>query len=126
LAAKRVLLVDDEREFVEVVQVLLESHGFQVAAAYSGKEGRDAASRVKPDVIILDVMMEKDTAGFETARWLREQEGTKTIPIIMLTAVNQKYPFHFGPDDIWLPVDTFLEKPVSPERLLAEVNKATS
>jgi CheY-like chemotaxis protein len=124
LAGKRVLLVDDEQEFVEVVRVLLESNGYEVTAGHSGKEGKELAAREKPDVVILDVMMETDTAGFETARWLREQSDTKEIPIIMLTAVNQKFPFGFGPDDIWLPVDVFVEKPVSPERLLAEVRKA--
>jgi len=124
LADKKILLVDDEKEFVEVVRVLLESNGYDVVAAYSGEDGKRVAAEQKPDVIILDVMMETDTAGFDAARWLRTQADTKDIPIIMLTAVNQKFPFSFGPDDIWLPVDVFVEKPVSPERLLAEVRKA--
>jgi len=59
------------------------------------------------------------------ARRLRANDETKGIPIIMLTAVNQEVPWRFEPDDIWLPVDVFLDKPVSPERLLAEARKAT-
>jgi CheY-like chemotaxis protein len=124
--AKKVLVVDDEKELVEVTQVLLESNGFEVAAAYSGEEGRKAAMAEKPDVIILDVMMETTSAGFDVARWLRSQEATKEIPIVMLTAVNQNVPWKFASDEVWLPVDVFLDKPVSPEKLLSEVKKIVS
>jgi CheY-like chemotaxis protein len=125
LSKKKVLIVDDEKELVEVTQVLLESNGFEVAAAYSGADGKQAAVAEKPDVIILDVMMETTSAGFDVARWLREQVATKQIPIIMLTAVNQNVPWRFGTDEVWLPVDVFLDKPVSPEKLLREVKKIT-
>ena len=118
-----ILLVDDEEEFVEITAALLESNGYEVVPAYSGKECREKAVEIKPDLIILDVMMETDMAGFEAARWLREHEEVNQIPIIMLTAVNQKLPFKFGPDEVWLPVDAFLEKPVSPDRLLGEVQQ---
>jgi two-component system alkaline phosphatase synthesis response regulator PhoP len=126
LAGKKVLLVDDEKEFVEVTRVLLESNGFEVVTAYDGAGGQTQATAERPDLIVLDVMMETKTAGFDVARWLRTNEETKEIPIIMLTAVNQEVPWRFEPDDIWLPVDVFLDKPVSPERLLAEAKKATS
>ncbi len=125
MGEKKILVVDDEKEFVEVIRVLLESHGFQVVAANSGREGVETALREMPDAIVLDVMMETDTAGFDAARKLRADERTKGIPIIMLTGVNQQFPFKFGPDEFWLPVDTFMEKPLSPERLLAEVRNAT-
>mgnify|MGYP006290645553 FL=1 len=118
-----ILLVDDEEEFVEITAALLESNGYDVVPAYSGQEAREMAVEVKPDLIILDVMMETDMAGFEAARWLRSQDDVSEVPIIMLTAVNQKMPFKFGPDDVWLPVDAFLEKPVSPDKLLAEVEQ---
>jgi len=122
--ADKVFVVDDDREFVEVVRTVLEANGYEVAAAYSGEEARGRVIEEQPDVIILDVMMETKTAGFDMARWLRDHEETDAIPVVMLTAVNQEYPFQFGPDSIWLPVDKFLEKPVSPERLLAEVERA--
>ncbi len=121
---KKVLIVDDDKDQVAVTRELLESKGFDVAAAHSGDEGRKAALAEAPDVVILDVMMETDTAGFHVARWLREQDATKSIPIIMLTGVNQTVPWRFGPDDVWLPVDVFMDKPVSSERLLGEVKKA--
>jgi len=124
LAKKKVLLVDDEKELVEVTRVLLESQGYEVIPAYSAEECKNAAMEHKPDVIVLDVMMETKTAGFDAARWLRQQDGVKDAPIIMLTAINQQVPWRFGADEVWLPVDVFLDKPVSPERLLAEVKKA--
>jgi CheY-like chemotaxis protein len=124
VAGRKVLVVDDEMEFVEVTSIVLERDGFEVVSANSGEEARRKAVAEKPDLIILDVMMETKTAGFETARWLRENEATKDIPVVMLTAVNQEVPWRFGPDDIWLPVDAFVDKPVTPEKLLEEAHKA--
>jgi CheY-like chemotaxis protein len=126
VAEGKVLVVDDEIEFVEVAKLVLERDGFEVVTANSGEEARTKAVAEKPDLIILDVMMETKTAGFEAARWLRENETTRDTPIIMLTAVNQEVPWRFGPDDIWLPVDTFVDKPVTPEKLLEEAHKATA
>ena len=71
-------------------------------------------------------MMETTSAGFDVARWLRNQDATKQIPIVMLTAVNQNVPWKFTSDEVWLPVDVFLDKPVSPEKLLDEVKKIVS
>ena len=121
MAEAKILVVDDEPEFVDVVQTVLEGSGYEVVTASSGEEGKQQALDEEPDLIILDVMMETDKAGFDAARWLRSEEATERIPIVMLTAVNQKYPFGFKEDDIWLPVDKFLEKPVSPDKLLEEV-----
>ncbi len=117
----KILVVDDEPEFVDVVQTVLEGSGYEVVTAGSGEEGKQTALDEEPDLIILDVMMETDKAGFDVARWLRSEEATEETPIVMLTAVNQKYPFGFKEDDIWLPVDKFCEKPISPEDLLEEI-----
>ncbi len=123
MAQKKLLLVDDDAEFVELNRIMLEQKGYEVFTACSGAECRKKILDIMPDLIVLDVMMETEQAGFEVARWLREQEATRNIPIIMLTAVNQEYPFHFGPDEVWLPVDEFLEKPVDSERLAAEITQ---
>ncbi len=124
---KNVLLVDDDPDLVELNKIMLEGIGYRVYTAHSGKEGREKASEVDPDLIILDVMMETELAGLETARWLRDNPDTKTIPIIMLTGVNQQgNSFKFGPDEVWLPVDEFIEKPLDSKRLAATVNKILS
>lgn len=123
MSGKTILLVDDEKDFVEMTAALLENNGYNVESAYSGEEAQDRVLEMRPDLVILDVMMETEMAGFEAARWIRSQEEMDGTPIILLTAVNRKKPFTFGPDEGWLPVDSFLDKPVSPEKLLAEVEQ---
>ena len=118
LAEYKVLLVDDDVDLVEATKIVLESNGYEVACAYNGQEGVQKAKELKPNVIILDVMMTHKTEGFDTARELRNEAGTKEIPIIMLTAVNQEVPWKFEADTVWLPVDKFVEKPVEPDKLL--------
>ena len=121
MAGEKILVVDDEQDFVEIVSAELEGEGYEVITANSGEEAREKAPEEKPDAIVLDVMMETKTEGFKVARDLRERDDTKDIPLVMLTGVNQEYPFGFGPDDMWLPVDTFLEKPVDADQLIGEL-----
>ena len=120
---KTILVCDDDRDFVEVVSVLLKEKGYDVVAAYNGEECLGSVQEDQPDLILLDVMMATTTDGFNVSRELRNSEQTKAIPIIMITAVNETVPYKFEPDDTWLPVDTFIEKPVEPERLLAEIRQ---
>jgi len=79
----------------------------------------------KPALVILDVMMPNDYEGFELARAIREDLGKKDLPIILLTAVHtaKKVPYRFGPDDQYLPVDCFYDKPVEPKVLLNKVKE---
>ena len=118
---KRILMVDNDIDFVQPIRKLLEVNGYEVIEARNGKEGIEKARSEKPDLILLDVMMTRLSEGFDTSRELRAHVETKNIPIIMTTAINAKVPFGFGPDKTWLPVDRFIEKPISPERLLKEV-----
>ncbi len=126
MSGKRVLLVDDDREFVAANRLVLESKGYEVSDAHDVDSAKKKALETGLDVIVLDVMMETNQAGFELARWLRSQETTSSIPIVMLTAINQRYPLNFDKDEIWLPVDEFFEKPVTPDDLLEAVSKAAS
>jgi CheY-like chemotaxis protein len=122
-AKKNILVVDDDADFVEVNKLILEKNGYEVTAAYNGQECLDKLRVKKPDLIILDVMMTRSDEGFDISRDLRNSEQTKNIPILMVTSINDTVPFKFGPDETWLPVDDFLEKPVKPEQLLDEVSK---
>jgi len=84
-------------------------------------------SRQQPDLLILDVMFpEHSSAGFDLAREIRRNEQLSRLPILMLTAVNTRFPLGFGPDDIdddWLPVQEFIEKPVDFDLLLERIDK---
>lgn len=122
----KILLVDDDREFVESNKALLEAHGYEVFIAFDGRSGFEMASKVRPQLMILDVMMATETEGFEIARMLREEPALREMRIIMLTGITKtmKLPFHLEPDEKWLPVNRILEKPVLPKHMIAEVEKA--
>ena len=124
----RILVVDDDVEFVESTRALLESHGHTVWAAFNGKAGYRQAKQEVPDVILLDVMMTHDTEGFEIARRLNEDADTGEIPVIIMTGIRKArtLPFRFEPDEDWLPVKAVLEKPVEPACLLSEVERVLS
>jgi len=123
---KIVLLVDDDADFVEMNRALLTENGYTVRVAFNGKQCLDEVERKRPDLIILDMVMEGPNDGFEVSRELRNSEITRTIPLVMITSVNDSIPFRLEPDRTWLPVDALLEKPVDPQLLLAVVNKALS
>lgn len=120
---KRILVCDDDGDYVDIVSALLQNHGYEVDVAYNGEECLEKVNANPPDLIMLDVMMSTKSEGFNVSRELRNSEQTKSIPIIMVTSVNETVPFRFEPDDTWLPVDKFLEKPAEPAKLLEEVRK---
>ena len=120
----KILIVDDDPDIVEAMRVVLESKKYEVAVALSGEEGLTMARSERPDLIILDVMMETGSAGFEVSRKLNADQGLRKIPILMLTAIKEKTGVGFSResgDDAWLPVDEYLEKPLKPDVLIAKV-----
>ena len=125
-AAKDILIIDDDRDLVDTLRIVLESKKYGVRVAYDGKEGFDRIEEKLPDLIILDVMMATDTEGFDLAYKLKNMPEFRDIPIIMATSFPQaladKGPGRFQPfpDDSW-PVSYFIEKPVEPAKLLATV-----
>lgn len=125
-AAKTVLLVDDDGDFVEMNKVVLEEKGYTVRTAFNGAQCMEQVAGERPDVIILDMMMEDRNEGFNLSRDLRNSEYTKDIPLIMITSVHETIPFRIEPDKTWLPVDTLLEKPVDPVLLLSVIEKVLS
>jgi CheY-like chemotaxis protein len=120
-----VLLVDDDIDFVNANRTALEAAGYRVIAAHNSVEGLKAAHENHVDVAVLDVMMDTPEEGFVLARNLRKDEKTKDIPLIMLTSVNEVnrkagYPYKFTDhdrDEMWLPIDKFLDKPIKPQQL---------
>jgi chemosensory pili system protein ChpA (sensor histidine kinase/response regulator) len=123
---KTVLLVDDDADFVEQNRLLLEERGYRVRVAHSGRQCLAEVGAARPDLIILDMMMESENEGFDLSRELRNSEYTKGIPLVMITSVNDIRPFRIEPDCTWLPVDALIEKPVDPPLLLAVVDRILS
>ena len=124
---KKVYIIDDDRDIVESMTIVLKSNKYDVTAQYDDEDVETKVKAAKPDLIILDVMFPEDSsAGFKIARRLKADPELAKIPIIMLSAVNEKGIYmgrftHHDLDDSWLPVNMFLDKPVSPKSLLEKV-----
>lgn len=120
---KKILLIDDDVDLIELNKALLTVMGYEVLFAYNGQEGLDMIAQHAPDLIILDVMMNSPGEGFEVARAIKENQDTRHIPIVMLSAVNNESGFSLrvGPDKSWNPVDAFIDKPVRKEQLIKTV-----
>jgi CheY-like chemotaxis protein len=123
--SRSILIVDDDAAFAESNKDLLEAYGYEVRTARDGREGIDLARRMRPDLMILDVMMTTDTEGFDVARSIREIPELKAMPILLVTGIVQamNLPATPEPDDKWLPVERILEKPIDPSRLVKEVER---
>lgn len=120
----KILIIDDDPDIVEAMKVVLESRNYRVRIARTGEEGLREARRDKPELIILDVMMETGDKGFDVARELKQDTDYKDIPILMLTSIKEKTGMDFGKeagDEHWLPVDDYCDKPLHPEELISKV-----
>jgi DNA-binding response OmpR family regulator len=125
----KILIVDDDPDLTEALKATLESKSYTVTTASSSSEGMDKIKTDKPDLLILDVMMSTLQDGFEMARELKRDTRFKKMPILMLSAVKGKTGIDFksaAEDPDWLPVDSFLDKPVEPQVLLAEIKMLLS
>ena len=120
---KKILVVDDDPDIVETTKTVLEAAGYTVETAANGTEGLAKAKATVPDLMVLDVMMDKETEGFHVAYDLRSDEKTKNVKILVLTNVAKKSGFKFASetDGDYLPVDAFIEKPIEPKALLDQV-----
>jgi CheY-like chemotaxis protein len=123
----KILIVEDTPDRALALRMPLEATGYEVFHALSGQECLELVKQVKPDLIILDVMMETTTAGFQVSLELRspdpqsEYAEYRHVPILMLTAIHTTTSLRFGPDEAYLPVDDFVEKPIDPDVLLEKV-----
>lgn len=115
----KILIVDDDPDIVESLALVLKAEGYEVASAASRKEAMAGVEAEKPDLVILDVMMEEADDGFVVAQDLR-RNGVKT-PIIILSSIGHVTGYKYGRDAEVAPVDDFVSKPVAPAELLARV-----
>ena len=131
MSKAKILSIDDDPDVIELIRITLEANDYEVYSASNGTEGLRLVKEVRPDLIILGVMMDSITEGFQVSYQLRSQDPNSPykqfsrIPIIMLTGVSQKMHMTFSPerDGDYLPVDEFLEKPVRVEPLLEKIEK---
>ena len=122
--AAKILIIDDDPDIVEAMKVVLESRNYQVRIARTGAEGLSEVKRDKPELIILDVMMETGDKGFEVAREIKSDPNYKDVPILMLTALKESTGLDFGKeagDMNWLPVDDYCDKPLRSDELFLKI-----
>jgi DNA-binding response OmpR family regulator len=123
----RILVIEDDVDMLAALRMPLEANGYEMFAAATGEEGLQKVKEVEPDLIILDVMLETTTAGFQASLQLRspdpqsEYAAYRHIPILLLTAIHTTTSLRFGPDEAYLPVDDFMDKPIEPDVLLEKV-----
>jgi len=125
----KIMIVDDDPDYINVVKTILEREQYTVVTASDKIEGMEKIRIEKPDLAILDVMMNAWQDGIEMSRQLKKDPKFNNMPILMLTAVENRTGIGFkstAGDPTWLPVDVFLDKPVEPEVLLSEVKKLLS
>jgi two-component system phosphate regulon response regulator PhoB len=115
---KRILVVDDEKDLVDLITYNLQRNGYDILAAYNGNDAIDIANREQPDLVILDLML-PGTDGTEVARKLKADSRTAQIPIIMLTAKSEETDVVVG---LTLGADDYVTKPFSVKILLARLN----
>jgi len=125
MARKKILLTDDDPVFVEAVSAILETR-FDIVTASNGTEALEQVAREKPDLVVLDVMMDHLSEGFDIARKLKSDPETKELPVIMLTGVDAVYNYRMEVQESFVPHDRFLEKPIEPEELLAVIEELLS
>jgi len=121
-----ILMIDDDRDFVSAVKLILENAGYNVHTAANAAEAEAVLDQgISPDGMILDVMMSGKGEGIIFARKIRKNPSRKDIPILMLTGMREATGFQPIKDDprdpVFLPVDIYLEKPVRPEILLKKL-----
>ena len=128
----KILVIDDNPDMRAALRMPLEAHDYEFFTAETGEEGLQKVKEIEPDLIILDVMMETTTAGFQVSLKLRdpkpnaEYAAYRDIPILMLTAIHTTTSLRFGPDETYLPVNDFIDKPIDPDELLAKVEALIS
>ena len=122
----KILLVDDDIDYVEATSAILEANGYEVVTAYDGKEGFEMAKSEVPQVILVDLMMNTINEGYDLVRNIRSDERFKNTPLVMISSAHQHETFknaNFVPDEVWFPIDTFMDKPVDKDALLKYISK---
>ena len=121
MTKKKILIVDDEKEMVEVETLRLQAHGYDVVVAYEGESGLKLARSEKPDLVILDIMLPK-MDGYEVCRRFKQDADCRHIPIILVSAVDQKLDTQLGTK---VGADDYFTKPFEPALLLAKIRELT-
>ena len=122
---KTILIIDDDIDYLEQMKIQLTSFGFETVVAESQKEGEETINKIKPDLVIVDMMMENQDSGFIFCYKIKKK--FPDVPVIIATAVTAETGMIFGlnseEERSWIKADLYLEKGLRPDQLLREINK---
>jgi CheY-like chemotaxis protein/DNA-binding Lrp family transcriptional regulator len=122
-APPRILVVDDDPDFVSIARQVLKSERMDVVSASNAEDALVRARSLAPDLIIMDVMMKGVLDGVDATRDLRKERDLADVPVLMITSIPDSEHAGLFPVDEDLPIDQLLSKPVSPDRLVSEVRR---
>ena len=118
---QKILIVDDDPDFVEVSRAVLRSRGYTVDSAHDGDEAMKQMLQNPPDLVLLDVMMAWPLEGVSVSQNMMDSGVLRGVPIIMITSIRSTEYRHVFPQDQYLHIDRWLDKPCSPDELISEV-----
>jgi CheY-like chemotaxis protein len=124
--AGKVLVIDDDPDFVEFIRIILEARGYSVVCTYNAEQGLSLMRTEHPDLVLLDMLMSYTMEGLDVTRTMREDTELRKIPLIVVSAVLTDADALQGEGEEPLPIVAFLTKPVEPGELLNLVAEATS
>ncbi|MDP3012191.1 MAG: response regulator [Candidatus Hydromicrobium sp.] len=121
----KILIIDDDPNFVEATKAILENKSYKVVAAYDKNEGMEKINSEKPDLILLDIMMKKLDDGFTLCYKLKHDPELKKIPVLAISAITKETGLKFSSetDGEYFEADDYVEKPVKADDLLERIEK---
>ena len=122
-AGRKILVIDDDPIFVKSTTAVLESRGYQVDSAQNAEEALAKMSQERPDLVLLDVMMDWVLEGVTISQEMMSQKELQRVPIIMITSIRDSEYRGLFPQDQYLHINSWLDKPCPPDKLLSEVEK---
>jgi DNA-binding response OmpR family regulator len=121
----KILIVDDDKDLVEATRIVLENKRYDVEVAYNRSEAMDKIKKAKPDLILLDIMMDRLDDGFTICYKLKHDINFERIPVLVISSIREKTGYQYSPkpDDAYFKADDYAEKPIQPADLLQRIEK---
>ena len=119
----KILVVDDDPEFVEITRMILEANGYEVASASNGEQALQSMRQDKPDLVLLDVMMSTVLDGLNVSHEIQADPNLKDMPVIMVSSIITSPHASLFPTDEYIPIDAWISKPMDPDDLLEKVRR---
>ena len=117
----KILVVDDDPDFVEITRTVLEGNGYEVASAADGEQALQAMRADPPDLVLLDVMMSTLLDGLNVSHVMNEDPVLSKVPIVMVSSITDSPSAGMFPTDEYIPIDAWISKPVQPDDLLSKI-----